>query len=390
METEMNFEKNRKPGKVLIVDDNARNLQVLGSTLKQNNYKVEFALDGKSALQWIADEDFDIILLDIMMPELDGYETCVQIRQKKDYDNIPIIFLTAKTDKESTIKGFKVGGQDYITKPFDSEELLARVKTHLELKFNREHLSNMNKILEEQVAERTKELSLANDELNQLDAVKVQFLNMLSHEIRTPLNGIKGSIHLLKSRIENEDLVQFLNILDISVVRLEKFSYTALLITRLNSKKYRLQPTSVNLSDQVEYCLLELSKDEKLAKKINIHYDETSKEIVFKADKDLLHELLLRIFENAIIYSGEDINIKLSLFNIDDYVQIHIVDSGPGFPEKILKDKIKMFNPGEKHVNKNIGLNLYLAKLILEYHGGRLQLDNHPKGGARVQLFFPK
>lgn len=390
MDTEMTFEKSRKPGKVLIVDDNARNLQVLGSTLKQNNYVVEFALDGRSALQWVADEDFDIILLDIMMPDLDGYETCVQIRQKKDCDNIPIIFLTAKTDKESTIKGFKVGGQDYITKPFDSEELLARVKTHLELKFNREHLNNMNKILEEQVAERTKELSLANEELSQLDSVKVQFLSMLSHEIRTPLNGIKGSIHLLKSRIENEDLVQFLNILDISVVRLEKFSYTALLITRLNSKKYRLELTSVNLSDQVEYCLLELSKEENLAKKINVHYEEISKEIVFKADKDLLHELLLRIFENAIIYSGEDINIKLSLLDIDDYVQVHIVDSGPGFPEKILKGEIKMFNPGEIHVNKNIGLNLYLAKLILEYHGGRLHLDNHPKGGARVQLFFPK
>ncbi len=260
MGTNVNVNKVKSSGRVLIVDDNARNLQVLGSTLKRNNYEVEFALNGKSAIQWISEEDFDIILLDIMMPEIDGYETCVQIRKDKKYDNIPILFLTAKTDKESTIKGFKVGGQDYITKPFDSEELLARVRTHLELKFSREFLQNVNKTLEEQVAERTLELSKANEELNQLDAIKVQFLNMLSHEIRTPLNGIKGSIQLLKSRIENEELIQFFNILDLSVTRLEKFSYTALLITRLNSKKHRLELSSVNLPEQIEYCLLELSK----------------------------------------------------------------------------------------------------------------------------------
>jgi two-component system sensor histidine kinase/response regulator len=386
----MTEQKNLKSNRVLIVDDNARNLQVLGSTLKQNKYEVEFALNGKSALQWIADEKFDIILLDIMMPDLDGYETCVRIRKNKKYDEIPILFLTAKTDKESVIKGFKVGGQDYITKPFDSEELLARVNTHLELKNSREKLANMNKILEAKVAERTKELSRANEELSQLDVVKVQFLNMLSHEIRTPLNGIKGSIHLLKSRIEKADLVQFLNILDLSVIRLEKFSYSALLITRLNSKKYKLNLSPIFFTDQIEYCLLDLSKDESLSKNISVDYDNINNKISFNADKDLLHELLLRVFENAIIYSGENINIKLSLFEENKYIQIHVEDSGPGFPEKILKENIKMFNPGEKHVNKNMGLNLYLVKLILEYHGGRLELDNHSKGGARVKMFFPK
>lgn len=386
----MTAEKKLKSNKVLIVDDNARNLQVLGSTLKQNKYEVEFALNGKSALQWIADEKFDIILLDIMMPELDGYETCVQIRKDKKYDGIPILFLTAKTDKESVIKGFKVGGQDYITKPFDSEELLARVRTHLELKNSREKLANMNAILETKVAERTKELSQANEELSQLDVVKVQFLNMLSHEIRTPLNGIKGSIHLLKSRIENVDLVQFLNILDLSVVRLERFSYTALLITRLNSKKYKLNLSPICFTDQIEYCLLDLSKDESLSKNLAVNYDDIDKEIVFNADKDLLHELLLRIFENAIIYSGDNVDIKLNLFDDNNYIHIHVDDSGPGFPEKILKEKLKMFNPGEKHVNKNIGLNLYLVKLILEYHGGMLELENHSRGGARVKLLFPK
>ena len=118
---------------LLIVDDNMNNIQVLASMLTNNGYNVEFATNGKSALQWMEEETFDLILLDIMMPEMNGFEVCEKIRRIKKFKDLPVIFLTAKTDKESIVKGFNMGGNDYLTKPFDQRELLARVNTHLEL-----------------------------------------------------------------------------------------------------------------------------------------------------------------------------------------------------------------------------------------------------------------
>lgn len=225
------MDKIQNAGRILIVDDNPKNLQVLGSTLQVQQYDVEFSTSGSGAVSWLENENFDLILLDVMMPEMDGFETCLKIRENLKNNDIPIIFLTAKTDKESIINGFKAGAQDYITKPFDSEELLARVSTHIELKLARQVLKDVNELLDEKVAERTTQLNEANKELAELDAVKGEFLRMLSHEIRTPLNGIKGSLQLLKLRIENEELIQLINILDSSVDRLENFSYSALLIT---------------------------------------------------------------------------------------------------------------------------------------------------------------
>jgi two-component system, sensor histidine kinase and response regulator len=386
----MYIPKENNTVKILIVDDNPKNLQVLGSILRSNYFLVEFSMNGQGAINWLQEEKFDLILLDIMMPEMDGYETCRQIRNDKTNDNIPIIFLTAKTDQESIIKGFSVGGQDYITKPFDSEELLARVNTHLELKFSREYLKNINEVLEKQVSERTLELQKANEELSELDVVKVQFLNMLSHEIRTPLNGIKGSIHLLKSRIENEELVQFLNILDQSVIRLEQFSYTALMITRLNSRKYKLENVRIYFQDQVEYCLLELTRDSKDKKDIKINYDCLDPNLEIYADKGLIHEVLMRILGNSIKYTKEKLQVTFHSEIKDNFVKIGIEDNGPGFPEKILNSKVKMFNPGEKHINRNMGLNLYLSQLIISYHKGKMEISNIPGGGACVSLFFPK
>src|SRR6056297_912463 len=135
--------------KILIVDDNPKNLQVLGNLLEKQQYNVEYALSGKEALAWVNSEQFDLILLDIMMPGMDGYEVCETIRKDEQYQDIPIIFLTAKTDKESIVKGFELNAQDYVSKPFDTAELLARINTHLELKDSRDKLKDVNQWLEQ-------------------------------------------------------------------------------------------------------------------------------------------------------------------------------------------------------------------------------------------------
>lgn len=120
--------------KVLIVDDEPKNIQLLGNLLEEKGYNIEFAMNGNEALAWIQSTPFDLILLDIMMPEMNGYDVCRKIKSEKRFKHIPVIFLTAKSGTEDIVKGFQIGGADYITKPFKTPELLARIKKEVELK----------------------------------------------------------------------------------------------------------------------------------------------------------------------------------------------------------------------------------------------------------------
>jgi sigma-B regulation protein RsbU (phosphoserine phosphatase) len=130
---------------ILIVDDNLKNLQVLGNILNIDLYNVEFAINGRAAIEWIQKKNFDLILLDVMMPEIDGFEVCEKIKSYDKNKNTPVIFLTAKTDLNSIIQGFDLGAVDYIIKPFNKRELLARVSTHLELKKSRDIIEDYAK-----------------------------------------------------------------------------------------------------------------------------------------------------------------------------------------------------------------------------------------------------
>ena len=132
---------------ILLVDDNPQNLQVLGKLLQEEKYEIEFAVNGEATLEWLKNKQFDLILLDLNMPGMNGFEVCKKIRSDNTMSEIPIIFLSAESERESILKGFEVGAQDYVTKPFDSRELLARVKTQLDLKSKTEKLEKVNEWL---------------------------------------------------------------------------------------------------------------------------------------------------------------------------------------------------------------------------------------------------
>ncbi|MCK4819491.1 response regulator, partial [bacterium] len=132
---------------ILIVDDIPKNLQVLGNILSHEGYKFEFSTDGKKALDWTKNKNFDLILLDVMMPEMSGFEVCERLKANPETSDIPIIFLTARTDTESIVKGFNLGAVDYITKPFNESELLSRVSTQVTLKKSHDEISQNLKLI---------------------------------------------------------------------------------------------------------------------------------------------------------------------------------------------------------------------------------------------------
>lgn len=152
---------------LLIVDDISENIQVLGHVLDKANYSVSFATDGQQALDMIADNEFDLILLDIMMPHMDGYEVCRRLKQMPGKRDVPVIFLTARTEVDDIVKGFQVGAVDYVTKPFNRHELLARVRTHIELTTARKRIIEHNL----QLAEKNDALEKALKRVKSLEGI---------------------------------------------------------------------------------------------------------------------------------------------------------------------------------------------------------------------------
>lgn len=332
---------------ILIVDDVPKNLQYLGNTLKDENYKFEFATSGIKALEWIKKKSFDLILLDIMMPEMDGFEACEKIRKDKRFKDIPIIFLTAYTDQKNILQGFELGAQDYITKPFNTRELLARVKTHLELKTNKEQLKSMNRWLEEKVKERTMQLQKANEDLLSLEKAKAEFLRLMSHEIRTPLNGIIGPVHLLKDELANSNLADLVNILDLSVARLEKFAYTAMRITELRTKQHKFKFSNIQLKLIIDDTIKELT-ERCNQKRLKLSVDEIHDDFTIFGEFELLKLAFIKILDNAIKYSEENGKIFIKIQHSNTQVACQFIDQGKGFSKKALEDLFEYFSPGEE------------------------------------------
>lgn len=371
---------------ILIVDDTPDNIHILLNLLEDFDNKV--ADNGKKALEIAFSETPpDLILLDIMMPEMDGYEVCCRLREDDRTKAIPVIFLTSKSLQDDIVRGFEVGGQDYITKPFDARELMERVKTQLELKTQREILKNMNVVLEEKVQERTAQLNEANRELQGLDEAKNNFLSMISHEIRTPLNGIMGASYFLNSELsEDKELGDFVEMLQISVDRLEHFSTTALLITQLQTD-YSVLKEETALFEMIETCI---NENEEIAKPkgIILINESSNDQITIKIDKALISRALNSIINNAIKYSNHKGVVQIKVFQHDQKVIIDCHDHGRGFTQEAMDKLFKPFGIGEQHYDQNVGLSLKAAKQIMEVHKGDIKIKNQEKGGACVSLIF--
>jgi len=379
---------------ILIVDDNPHNLQVLGKLLQENKYEIEFATNGEAALDWLNTRQFDIILLDINMPGMNGFEVCMKIRLKPDLMNVPVIFLSAESDRENILKGFELGAQDYITKPFDSRELLVRVKTHLTLKNNREKLEKLNRLLEEKVAERTEQLKAANEKLEatnlkllDLDRAKADFLTLISHQIRTPLNGIIGPVELLKESADAHKITDLIEILDMSVKRLERFSLNALLITRLKTKQLEIAKDKFQISDLINEVLNE-RRDNYQSKNIKVAIKNVINDRLISGEMTLVKKCFENIFENAILFTPQGGTIEIAINTEGQYVICEIKDSGKGFEESVIDNLFELFKTADVNKDNSTGTGIPIAKMIMEAHGGKITVGNVPGSGASVRLLF--
>lgn len=381
-------EQNNPSSKILIVDDEQKNIQFLGSLLKQANYIVGVATNGKQAIDILFEsDDYDLVLLDINMPVLGGFETCQLVRANEKLKDLPIIFLTAMVDAEAIVNGFKVGGQDYLTKPFNSDELLARVNTHIELKKSRDQLKGINKWLENEVDKRTIELKVANTKLQRLDTAKSEFLRIISHELRTPLNGILGVIPILDEYDFNDQASVMLNILNNSALRLEELSLKALDISLLNTKGK--DALILNKSDMIDVLNTELSKAKtKLSNKnMGVVVTDNLTNSTLNIDPVLMGKCLSLIIDNAIKFGNRNTDLKVNAYNTTQQVVLTVEDQGKHFPENVTIEGLQPFST-PSHIDGNPSLSLFLCKQIIDAHNGAIQISNTPDGVV-VAIYLP-
>lgn len=388
------FDKKR----VLVVDDNKENIRVIGSILREQGYNTGFAMSGQQALEILTASDvaFDLILLDVNMPRMNGFEVCREVRRMNEFNELPVIFLTANTETAHIVEGFKSGGQDYVTKPFNTDELLARITTHIELREKRIALQQLNELLEEKVKERTKELEDSNHklevayrELQQLDESKGMFLQLISHEINTPLNGVIGFADYLKEQLASTEYFSLIDILSESAHRLNDFAQSSLIITRMRAFPNEYKKENIELKRLTD-DVLKTNSERADKKRIRASMQWDAPSTIIYGNSELMNICLNHIVKNALQQTPENGSITITSREENDHLILTFKDSGPGFPEKILDTLFEPFTTGDNRIDNNKGLGLAIVKSILDFHHADIRISNKPEGGAQVELLFSK
>ena len=384
-----------KNANILIVDDKQANIDILTGFLELQGYtNLHDTTDPRLVVSLLKSFNPDLILLDLMMPHLNGFEVMEQLKELIPLNTfLPILVLTADNAVETKQRALSGGAKDFLAKPFDLIEVGLRIENLLESRYLHQQLQNQNKILEEKVKERTLKLEIANQdletankELKVLDQAKVDFLQLISHEIRTPLNGIKGFSYILKSGIQSPELLEYLQFLDESVVRLEKFSYQALMITELRSGKPLTQMEEVSFRELFDQTSTRL-RDKIQSKNIDILLNDPGVSLV-QGNSKFLQICFDCLVDNAVKYSSPDEVVIVKVYQDNTFIVCEFIDNGPGFSPVALKNLYKLFWVGDGHIDQNTGLNLSLVKLIMNAHQGQMEVcNNHPKG-ATVRLTF--
>ena len=381
--------------KILIVDDIPDNIKVLQTILYQKNYEIHSAYSGKDAIMQCAANSYDLILLDIMMPEMNGYEVCEYLKSKDKTKDIPIIFLTARVDEESIVNGFEVGAQDYVTKPFNAEELIARVNTHLELKHKNERLKFMNMQLEEMVAARTlelqdtnKNLEEANRQLSTLEEAKNDFLSLMSTELREPLNGIVGFAEMLEYSIKNKTNLKYVRFIIQACEKLIGVSDMALLLSALRFDRYEMKVMSVTFAELVKKTFEKL-KPFATERKVKLKLD-VSKDLIVEGDEKLLEISLEKIIENAIMNAPPKTEVQVKGELVDQKIKITVKDQGTQFSSAEVDYTFRFFdlNNEKREEFKRFTPGLIVVKLVMDLHKADVKLENLDEGGVAVSFLL--
>ncbi|MBE9250234.1 hybrid sensor histidine kinase/response regulator [Dolichospermum sp. LEGE 00240] len=391
---------------ILVVDDNPVNLKLLNHTLSSAGYKVKIEVNGLNVIPQVKTSIPDLIVLDIMLPDLSGFEICKQLQADPLTRSIPIIFITALADTVDKVKGLSLGAVDYITKPFQKEELLARVRTHLHLKRliksleiqNQElrQLTQQNEDLEHRVAERTAELKQALEKEKELNQLKSRFITIASHEFRTPLAIIASSSGILQKfsdRLNEERKQEHLQTIQHTIKHITQILDDVLMINRAEADKIELH---LEAADIVDFChhlqsaIAESNNQHTINFSVDLGQETITNSLIIQFDKKLLQQIITNLLNNAIKYSPNHNLVNFSLTKADDKIIFKISDHGIGIPEADQDNLFASFHRGSNVGNiAGTGLGLSIVKKCVDLHQGEINIDSQIGKGTTVTITIP-
>ena len=403
-------EKNKaNNASVLIVDDTIYNIQLLSLMLNKQGYKVEKATSGTEALESVNRLLPDIILLDIRMPDIDGYEVCKRLKADPLTKDIPIIFISSIEEPTDKVEAFSVGGVDYISKPFQLIEVLARIETHLRLCLLQKKLQEQN----EQLQSSALILSRSLEQERELSQMKSDFISVVSHEFRTPLTTIQSASELLEYyEWTKEEQVEQLHQIQSEVKHMTDLMEDVLFLSRANANKAKLNITKFDLVDFCTRLLVQMKKAfaenyilysflEVLHSDIaikNFHHANGLPVVSVNMDQKLLRQIITNLMTNAIKYSHQNsaiefrvsVDFNISSANVSPNVRFVISDRGIGIPEEDLEHLFSAFHRGKNvGILPGTGLGLSIVKNCIDIHNGTIAVNSKLNVGTEFTVTLP-
>lgn len=366
---------------ILIVDDLPENLQVLAGHLTEQGYEILAATNGPRALALVRNRKPDLILLDIMMPEMDGFAVCTALKSDMDSADIPVIFITARTDTEDILHGFQLGAVDYVTKPFRPPELLARVRTHLELKSSRDLFSTYNKQLER-----------ISRHLRRLNEDKNRFLSIVSHDIRGAFGNVISVSRLLTDEepVDEEDASQLLTDIGIEAEHMIALAENLLNIDAIERREVRLQAEKVEAQALLDFAI---QAHQMASQAKNIRFLLQCDGAAIRGDLTACRQILSNLVSNAVKYSSPDSRVWIdALKDGGSYIRLSVRDEGAGISTEDQRKLFKPFTRLSRHgenIEHSIGLGLSIVRLMAEGMGGTAGCESQPGNGATFYVRLP-
>lgn len=362
-------EKTIKPFKILIVDDDVSVVKMVEKILFNKYYVLLSATGGAEAFEKAKEWQPDIILMDIVMPDMDGYQACELLRDHYKTYNIPVIFLSGYDKPEEVVKGFEVGAVDYVTKPFYAGELQARVKTHLDLKRSKE-------------------------ELKEVHQLKARFFSLITNDIRDSLIGVKGVANFLVQDIEEnntEEIIKLAKILQSDSEQLYDLLEDLIEWAVIESERFEMATVSIDVRKTMNE-VLHLVKKPIFQKDIKIEM-LIEENLHFHCDPEMFVSALHRLLMNAVKYSQPGGKVTLEVSTDPKNVIVAVKDEGVGMDQDVVDNIFRIDTPHPKTTGTanetGSGLGLIICKSLIEKWGGRIWIESKKHRGVKVFFTIP-
>lgn len=352
-----------EPSAILIVDDEPRSLYAMEMLLSPEKYHIAFAENGRAALAYIAATPPDVVLLDVMMPDMTGYAVCEILKQDERWQHIPIILVTALDRKEDIVQGLDAGADEFLTKPVNGPELRARVRSMLRIKRQYDQIQDVLRLRE-------------------------QLANMIVHDMRNPLSTLTLYIDILFTRAGNADPAQhaILETMRTQAHYLNAFLGDMLLVAKMQAGKLLLNRQPLNVRDLLEAVAHDFMPQAQI-RDIQLVCRVTGEERLVALDQKLVRRMVDNLLSNAVKFAPRQSTVEMRLTFEAATLRLEVLDAGPGVPPE---HRQRIFHKYEVVAAKErdlpqVGLGLALCKLVAEAHGGLIYVtDNQPQGAKFV------